>query len=333
MKSPPDLLVSLLSRVLRSRPTFGNSLSMSPQAFLDLDFGNRPTPYSGHRSPLESAQAALPSLAIPAIPCLEPPNRLSACSPLSHGISMPAVFSLSPRARQTPVQGVVKVQGIDHVWQLVDGQLMLETFYGSMGVSPPPRPPSTTPPPSPPAVYHNLGAAHAWQDLPTTMSWIPPPPLYAPGSQAKVPPLESWIPLNAANAGSGLPMPPQPCAPSPVSSNLVDSGLFSSASIPPPPGGTPRARGDFEPGDRTFWVLPVLGPVSEAGAAIRPSDWFYRIALLLRDLSAGSWEWYQRVQEAAMQYYQEYQLSDPLRRGQIRPDLKSATAAFVALVW
>ena len=109
--------------------------------------------------------------------------------------------------------------------------------------------------------------------------------------------------------------------PEPVLSSPVDPGLFSSASIPPPPRGTPRGRGDFEPGDRTFWVLPVLGPVSEAGAAIRASDWLYRIALLLRDLSARSREWYQRVQEAAMQYYQEYQSSDHLRQGQIRPDL------------
>ena len=60
---------------------------------------------------------------------------------------------------------------------------------------------------------------------------------------------------------------------------------------------------------------------SEAGAAIRASDWLYRSALLLRDLSARSWEWYQRVQEASMQYYHEYQASDPLRTGQIMPDL------------
>ena len=45
------------------------------------------------------------------------------------------------------------------------------------------------------------------------------------------------------------------------------------------------------------------------------------VALLLRDFSARSWQWYQRVQEAAMQYYHEYQASDPLRRGQIRRDL------------
>ena len=70
---------------------------------------------------------------------------MSAGSPTSHGLSMPARAGC-----QTPVQGVVKVQGIDHVWQLVDGQLMLE---------PPPKPPSTTPPPSPPPLYHNIGAA------------------------------------------------------------------------------------------------------------------------------------------------------------------------------
>ena len=82
-----------------------------------------------------------------------------------------------------------------------------------------------------------------------------------------------------------------------------------------------RGRGEFEPGDRTFWELPKLSAVSEPNAAVRASDWLYRSALMLRDLSAKSWQWYDRVYEASLDYYRTYQEADPLKRGQIRPDL------------
>ena len=44
---------------------------------------------------------------------------------------------------------------------------------------------------------------------------------------------------------------------------------------------------------------------------------------MLRDLSAKSWQWYDRVYEAALEHYRMYQEADPLKRGQIRPDLPS----------
>ena len=70
-----------------------------------------------------------------------------------------------------------------------------------------------------------------------------------------------------------------------------------------------------------FWELPKLGPVTEPNAAVRASDWLCRSALLLRDLSSGSWRWYNRVYEVALKYYKDYQQSDPLSRGLLRPDL------------
>ena len=85
--------------------------------------------------------------------------------------------------------------------------------------------------------------------------------------------------------------------------------------------GMGRGRGEFEPGDRTFWDLPRLAPVHEAGAAVRASDWLYRSTLLLRDLSSRSWQWFDRVYEAALAYYSAYQQSDPLQRGQLKPEL------------
>ena len=42
---------------------------------------------------------------------------------------------------------------------------------------------------------------------------------------------------------------------------------------------------------------------------------------MLRDLSSQSWRWYNRVYEAALKYYHDYQQSDPLTRGLLRPDL------------
>ena len=92
-----------------------------------------------------------------------------------------------------------------------------------------------------------------------------------------------------------------------------------------------RGRGEFEPGDRTFWDLPRLASVQEANAAVRASDWLYRSTLLLRDLSARSWQWFDRVYEVALGYYAVYQQSDPLQRGLLRPylpqDLQDPTFA------
>ena len=84
---------------------------------------------------------------------------------------------------------------------------------------------------------------------------------------------------------------------------------------------TPRGRGEFEPGDRVFWELPKLGPVSEPNAAVRASDWLYRSALMLRDLSSKSWQWRDRVYEAALRHYHDYQQADPLSRGLLCADL------------
>ena len=84
---------------------------------------------------------------------------------------------------------------------------------------------------------------------------------------------------------------------------------------------TPRGRGEFEPGDRVFWELPKLGCVSEPNAAVRASDWLYRSALMLRDLSSKSWQWWDRVYEAALRHYHDYQQADPLSRGLLRADL------------
>ena len=86
-------------------------------------------------------------------------------------------------------------------------------------------------------------------------------------------------------------------------------------------GGTPRGRGEYEPGDRVFWDLPKLGAATEPNAAVRASDWLCRSALMLRDLSSRSWRWWDRVYEAALKHYHDYQQADPLSRGLLRPDL------------
>ena len=70
-----------------------------------------------------------------------------------------------------------------------------------------------------------------------------------------------------------------------------------------------------------FWELPKLAPAIEPNAAVRASDWLYRSALMLRDLSSRSRLWWEKVYEAALRYYNEYQQADPLSRGQLRPDL------------
>ena len=81
---------------------------------------------------------------------------------------------MSPRARQTPVQGVINVQGVEHVWQLVDGQLQLNRDR-----SPMPRPPSTTPPPSPPGAEALQRGSH---ETPAFSPNFPPPPVQGSAS-------------------------------------------------------------------------------------------------------------------------------------------------------
>ena len=41
----------------------------------------------------------------------------------------------------------------------------------------------------------------------------------------------------------------------------------------------------------------------------------------LDDLSSRSWQWYDRVYDSALKHYHQHQESDPLTRGQWRPDL------------
>ena len=125
--------------------------------------------------------------------------------------------------------------------------------------------------------------------------------------------------LSGAVPGIGLAAPaPKSCA-KPEAHTSPDSGdgnrgaWLHSAT-------TPRGRGEFEPGDRVFWELPKLAPVTEPNAAVRASDWLYRSALMLRDLSSKSCLWWDKVYEAVLKYYHEYQRSDPLNRGLLRPD-------------
>ena len=61
-------------------------------------------------------------------------------------------------------------------------------------------------------------------------------------------------------------------------------GEPSQGKVPLQETGTSRGRGEFEPGDRTFWDLPRLAPVHESGAAVRASDWLYRSTLMLKGL-------------------------------------------------
>ena len=113
---------------------------------------------------------------------------------------MPQVYPMSPRARQTPVQGVVQVQGVEHVWKFVDGQLVLEPLRVLKDVSPPPRPPSATPPPSPPAIYHPPKSASEPSQANFSTGWdlrafyVPPPPARTP------PPAAPAAPLDAASS-------------------------------------------------------------------------------------------------------------------------------------
>ena len=42
---------------------------------------------------------------------------------------------------------------------------------------------------------------------------------------------------------------------------------------------------------------------------------------MLRDLPSKSWQWFDTVYEVALEYYELFQKSDPLQRGQLKPDL------------
>ena len=135
---------------------------------------------------------------------------------------------------------------------------------------------------------------------------------YAPTPQIPSASNAGVSPVNASSQGINVVGSGMPCPSGQSSSGPLR--IDSQAS---------RGRGEFEPGDRTFWDLPRLSNVQEPNAAVRASDWLYRSTLLLRDLSARSWQWFDRVYEVALEYYATYQRSDPLQRGQLRPDLPS----------
>ena len=77
----------------------------------------------------------------------------------------------------------------------------------------------------------------------------------------------------------------------------------------------------LEEGGSLSLEIEFFGNSTEPNAAVRASDWLYRSALMLRDLSSKSWLWWDKVYEAALKYYHDYQQSDPLSRGLLRPDL------------
>ena len=139
---------------------------------------------------------------IGSVPCTQPaPN-------------MPQVYPMSPRAKQTPVQGRTVVQGVEHVWSLVNGQLMLEPVRGPRDLSP-----VQLLLPVPRLACSPVSAE--------TTAVIPPPP-----AQLQPPvygmPLHQLSLLGSEEVVSG---PPLPCSASPIPPSSADVG-----GLPAPPG-------------------------------------------------------------------------------------------------
>ena len=159
----------------------------SPVGALPVNVGHG-TPSFCPQSTATSPRSVVPDLSRPArsfqvpdLPVLPGVGTMIGSVPCTQPTpDMPQVYPMSPRAKQTPgVQGITVVQGVEHVWSLVNGQLMLEPVRGPRDLAPPPRPPCTTPPPSP-AIYQPYGSvnlAQACSPLPgETTAVMPPPP-------------------------------------------------------------------------------------------------------------------------------------------------------------
>ena len=124
------------------------------RAFMDsssrLDFSNGlPPSFLTPALPLGRSETLSPPLPLPAIPQQD----------VFQPAGSPQYFALSPRARGGDMSGVVQVQGVDHRWKVINGNLVLEPLERrsfNRSPSPPPRPPVDTPPPSPPGCCNKL---------------------------------------------------------------------------------------------------------------------------------------------------------------------------------
>ena len=67
------------------------------------------------------------------------------------------------------------IHGVDHAWEVVEGQLQLQTLdLGHMGErsrSPPPPPPRVTPPPIPPTQLHGVAVLSSSVPCSEHRSW------------------------------------------------------------------------------------------------------------------------------------------------------------------
>ncbi|CAE7876447.1 RE1 [Symbiodinium necroappetens] len=81
----------------------------------------------------------------------------------------------------------------------------------------------------------------------------------------------------------------------------------------------PQGRDPFNPGDRTFWNLPVLEGLHVASPATRAGDWLAQIRPLLFDLSEWSQLWWTRVEWEAQVLYRQWSRAPSIEKGLIQP--------------
>ena len=81
----------------------------------------------------------------------------------------------------------------------------------------------------------------------------------------------------------------------------------------------PQGRDPFNPGDRTFWNLPILEGLHVASPATRAGDWLAQIRPLLFDLSEWSQLWWTRVEWEAQVLYRQWSRAPSIEKGLIQP--------------
>ncbi|CAE7877489.1 unnamed protein product, partial [Symbiodinium microadriaticum] len=80
-----------------------------------------------------------------------------------------------------------------------------------------------------------------------------------------------------------------------------------------------QGRDPFNPGDRTFWNLPMLEGLHAPSPATRAGDWLAQIRPLLCDLSEWSQLWWARVEWEAQTLYRHWSRVPSIEKGLIQP--------------
>ena len=119
-----------------------------------------------------------------------------------------------------------------------------------------------------------------------------------------------------ASVKDGIALQASPIQPSPVYGGGESAVSGGEGGL-----GLRQGRDGYNPGDRTWWKLPLLPEPTEADACILASDWLTQVQPIMGDLSDKSSIWWSQVMRVAQDAYANWQRAGPLEKSFVVCDL------------